>query len=357
MVIVDAAGLITLVNAEAERLFGYPRAEMVGSRVELLVPERFRAGHPGHRHGYAAAPRSRPLGAGGVALWGCRKDGSEFPAEISLSPLESPEGTLAITAIRDLTDRIKAEEQRFSLETARQAIRLRDEFLSTAAHELRTPIAALVMMAEVVRRLVERDAAQVPPVLLAKLGAIGRAARSLNTLVNQLLDLSQITAGRLSLNTVEMDLGETVRRSVAAFDDELERAGCDLAVRETEPLRGCWDPLRVEQIVTNLVSNALKYGEGRPIELTLSRTREGKAALSLRDHGVGIAQDEQGLIFERFERATSSHGHGGFGLGLWIVRQLVEAHGGTVSVSSEPGAGSLFTVELPLPPPGPPGRR
>src|SRR5438270_906986 len=137
MILIDREGKIVHVNRQAESLFGYVRDEMLGSAVEELIPERFRAAHPAHRGGYFAGPRLRPMGAGGLALFGLRKDGSEFPAEISLSPLETEEGVVAITAIRDLTDRKRIEEERSKLAQAQEAIRMRDEFLSIASHELK----------------------------------------------------------------------------------------------------------------------------------------------------------------------------------------------------------------------------
>lgn len=135
---------------------------------------------------------------------------------------------------------------------------------------------------------------------------------------------------------------------MALFQDELARARCPLSLYADQPLVGWWDSLRLEQIVTNLLSNAIKYGGEKAIEIRVGLSEEGMARLVVRDHGIGIAKEHQAQIFDRFERLVSGRHYGGFGLGLWIVRQIIEAHGGRIGVFSEPGAGSSFTVDLPL---------
>ncbi|HJZ83862.1 MAG TPA: ATP-binding protein [Polyangia bacterium] len=348
MVITDRGGHIVHVNAQAEALFGYPRDELLGRTVEMLIPQRYRAAHPPHRNRYFAEPRTRGMGAGHLALFGLRRDGSEFPAEISLSPLETEDGLLAITAIRDVADRKRAEDERAKLYQAQEAIRMRDEFLSIASHELRTPLSAVQMQLDGILRIAQRSPEnELTERIITKTEATQRAIQRLNRLVGQLLELSRITAGRLTLQREEIDLCMLVGSTVALFRDELERAGCELRVHlPTEPVVGSWDSLRVEQIISNLLSNAIKYGRGHPIELTLGASGDS-VSLAVRDHGIGIAPADQTRIFERFERVVSQRNYGGFGLGLWIVRQIIEAHGGSIRVWSQPGAGSSFTVELP----------
>lgn len=349
MVIADRQGCIAVVNAQAEALFGYARAELLGQPVEILIPERYRGAHPGHRDRYFSQPRTRPMGAGGLALFGRRKDGTEFPAEISLSPLEGEDDMMAITAIRDASERKKDEEARAKLYQTQEALRMRDEFLSVASHELKTPLTALQMQSDTLLRAFRKGRYDSERVI-AKAESINRAAQRLNTLINQLLDLSRISGGRLTLARERVDLAAVVKGVADLFHDELDRAGCELRLhlpRQGSGLFGLWDPLRIEQVVTNLLSNALKYGQGRPIEISVGPGGEGLACLRVRDHGIGIAPEHQARIFERFERILSSRNYGGFGLGLWISRQIIEAHGGGIQVWSQPGAGSTFTVELP----------
>ena len=232
---------------------------------------------------------------------------------------------------------------------ARRAIAVRDEFLSIAGHELRTPLTALGLQLE----LVARSAARGGPIERVASSA-EKAVRHLGrfrALVDDLLDVSRITAGRLRLEVAEVALAEPVGDVLVRFADDLARAGCTLVSGLDRDVRGTWDRLRLEQIATNLLTNALKYGRGSPIEVTIERVGD-RARLTVRDHGIGISPEDQARIFQRFERAVSAQHFGGLGLGLWIVNQLVAAHGGTIRVESAPGAGATFQVELPTRPPG-----
>jgi PAS domain S-box-containing protein len=344
MVITNADGVITLVNEQTESMFGYGRDQLLGRPVEILIPERYRRAHPGHRQRYFSEAKKRPMGGGGLALFGLRADGTEFPVEISLSPLMTESGLHAIAAIRDASDRIKADEERTKLVQAQEALRLRDEFLAIASHELKTPLTALHMQLAAIEKHADKLGDER---LTKKAAGTLRAVDRLHRLVLQLLDLSRIAAGRLKLETETVDLGNLLRDITAQFRDEAMRAGCDLRLRLDETIIGEWDPLRLEQIVANLVSNAIKYGPGKPIEVTAATTSGGDVTITVRDHGIGIPIELQERIFERFERAVSERNYGGFGLGLWIARRIVEAHGGTIRVWSQTGAGATFTVDLP----------
>lgn len=227
-----------------------------------------------------------------------------------------------------------------------EAIALRDDFLSVAGHELRTPLTALLLQSDLLLGKFSEclgDAAE----LQAPLQRLQRNARRLAKLVDELLDVSRITAGRLELDRVEMDLAGLVEEVVLRSSEQVRRAGCPLELDLRGPVVGVWDRFRLEQVVTNLLSNALKYGGRAPIEVRLACSGP-EARLSVKDHGIGIAPRDQVRIFERFERSVSPREYGGLGLGLWIVRQIVEAHGGSVGVRSQLGSGSEFWVELPL---------
>ncbi len=228
---------------------------------------------------------------------------------------------------------------------AHEAVRLRDDFLSVASHELKTPLTSLLLQVEGLRMARERG--NVPEPIARKAEVIRRNVERLARLVDSLLDLSRIGSGRLDLDLEPVDLAELAREVAARFEPELVRAGCTLSTVLEPGLVGRWDRLRVDQIVTNLLSNAVKYGAGHPIALELAVGGES-AILTVRDGGIGIAADAHGRIFERFERAVSERHYGGFGLGLWIVRRLVESLGGTIRVESAPGQGATFFVELPL---------
>jgi PAS domain S-box-containing protein len=227
---------------------------------------------------------------------------------------------------------------------AQEAIRVRDDFLSIASHELKTPITTLQLQ---LQSLLRRVPAGIPTEsILARLKGADHQVERLTQLINDLLDISRITGGRLDLHVDDVDFSDVLRDVAARLEEPLARSGCSLKVSGLEPQRGRWDRFRLEQIVTNLLSNAMKYGAGRPIEIDLSGTGES-VRFEIRDQGIGIAPDKQSRIFDRFERAVSGRHYGGLGLGLWIVRQIVDALGGTIAVRSSPGEGSAFTVELP----------
>lgn len=231
---------------------------------------------------------------------------------------------------------------------AQLAIGLRDEFLSIASHELKTPVTSLQLSVQGLLRLGRTGALRTAPVeaVTHSLEVIERQAKRMAKLVNTLLDVSRIHAGKLELEFEEVDLAALVRDVAARFTPELASSGTRLLVHADTAMPGVWDRSRLDQIVTNLLSNAIKYGEGRPIEVRVEGDAV-RARLEVRDQGIGIPAERHARIFRAFERAVSSRHYGGLGLGLHIVNQLVERLGGSVSVESESGRGATFTVELP----------
>jgi signal transduction histidine kinase len=232
------------------------------------------------------------------------------------------------------------------LEAATLAARAREEFLHVASHELRGPLGTLRLTVQLLRRHARSGNLQAYE---ERLRVLERQAQRLVRLSETLLDVSRITAGRLELMKEEGDVAGLVRDVAARFVEDAAEKGSVLVVDAPGPLRCTFDPARLDQIVSNLVSNAVKYGGGAEIAVRV-RGAEGRARIEVEDHGIGIAPDQQERIFGRFERAVSGRRYGGLGLGLWIARRLVEAHGGVVRVRSAPGVGSTFTVELPLDP-------
>jgi PAS domain S-box-containing protein len=230
---------------------------------------------------------------------------------------------------------------------ARDAVRARDEFLSIAGHELKTPLAALSLQVAGLLRLFQRGDVPDPARVVDRLRKTVGQTERLDALIDQLLDVSRITSGRLKLDIEEVDLAELTAEVVARFADDAAGSGTAVDLRAPESLIGRWDRLRIEQVLTNLLSNALKYGAGKPVLVDVTAA-DGKAQVIVCDQGIGIAPEHQARIFGRFERAVSGRHYGGFGLGLWITRQIAEVHGGSIQLRSAPGAGSTFTVELPL---------
>lgn len=228
-------------------------------------------------------------------------------------------------------------------EQATHAIALRDEFVSIAGHELRTPLATMSLAVESLLHLPDDT---LLGTVKERIEKQGKQTDRLIRLVEELLDVTRLASSRLVLEREDVDLAELVRDVASRFSAEATRIRSPFVI-EVEPAIGHWDRMRVEQITTNLITNALKYGKGKPIEISVEQ-RERDAVLTITDHGIGIEARDHARVFERFERAVSARQFGGLGLGLWIVRQLVEAHGGSIALASAPGDGSTFSVQLPL---------
>ena len=286
------------------------------------------------------------------------RTGAGFHDDAVLSFLIEPlveEGRVAglFTLAIDVTDPVEARRRAQALAAELEgAVQTREDFLSVAAHELRTPITALSLRVEHALLLIGRGEAELPA-LASSLQTVLRNTRRLNTLVDDLLDVSRIAAGRMRLAATEVDLVALVRDLLQRHEDLRARAGSAIVLHtETPAVVGHWDRARLEQVITNLLTNALKYGAGLPVTVEIGNGDPVRLAIA--DRGIGIHPEDQARIFQRFER-VASRSFGGLGLGLWIVQEVVAAHGGSVSVSSVPGAGATFTVLLPRRAPAPPG--
>jgi PAS domain S-box-containing protein len=336
------------VNQGASALLGYPTRQLAEMR-----PFEFLTGYdePTFRELLAT------LGDGSQALMTLetqvrRRDARTVPVDVSLQLIRI-DGTRRVVSIaRDMTDRQQAQLERELLyREAVDAIRARNEFLSIASHELRTPLSSLSLQVDAFMRAIRKDPmALAPENVTARLEKVGRQVERLSRLISELMDVTKITQGQLRLQREEIDLSTIARDIVGRFSEEAQRAQSPVEIVVGAPVLGMWDRLRVEQVTTNLLSNALKFGAGRPIEMIVEEHGD-IASLTVRDHGVGIAPEDVERIFDRFEQAPTARVLGGLGLGLYIARQIVEAHGGTIRVESQLGAGSTFTVELPRSPP------
>ncbi|MDY7227244.1 protein kinase domain-containing protein [Hyalangium rubrum] len=263
-----------------------------------------------------------------------------FITTLASVALENAEGFERMTALSEERGRLYLEEQ--------EAVRRRDDFLSIAAHELKTPLTSLQLHLQGLMSQMRQAAVRPPPErVAAKLDSANLQTQRLGRLVNELLDISRVAQGQLLGKLEDVDLVTLVRGIIERSREALARAECPVEVRASGSVVGHWDAMRLEQVVGNLITNAMKYGAGKPIEVTI----EGgptDARIQVRDHGIGIAPEDTERIFERFERAVSVRHYGGFGIGLWLVREIVQALGGTVEVESTPGQGSTFTITLPL---------
>jgi PAS domain S-box-containing protein len=337
----DRVGRVASWNPGAEKITGYRPEEIVGEGfARFFTAEDVESGAPARQLEIAAA-RGRFEEEG----WRVRKNGSRFWASVIIAPIRDASSRLVgfVKTTRDLTEPRKAEEERLRLAQAQEAIRLRDDFLSIASHELKTPLTALQLQLETIHAQLERGEYGVD-------GKVQRAKRiggRLAQLVEALLDVSRFATGKLTLNVETFDLVDAMRDVADRLRDSAARAGCDLRVAPHGPLEGRWDRLRVEQVLTNLIANAITYASGAPIEVAAER-RGDDVILEVRDHGPGLADSDFPRIFERFERAASTRHYGGLGLGLYVARQIAEAHGGDIAVRNAAGGGASFTVRLPL---------
>jgi len=231
------------------------------------------------------------------------------------------------------------------------AVAARDEFLAVAAHELRTPLTSMLLHIEAIERTLPAETApevtmQVPPIEQKRIAAVARQARRLSGLIDSMLDVSKLTGGHLSLELAELDVSALVREVTHRFAPDASAAECKLSLHLDHPVLAVLDGNRLDQIVSNLVGNALKYGAGSPVDVTVEGD-DTVIRLTVRDHGIGISPKDQERIFLRFERAADERQYSGAGLGLWITSELVKALGGRITLHSVPGSGAAFTVVLP----------
>ena len=349
VVIIDGTGRIRLVNATLEKWFGYDREELVGQSIEVLVPERFAERHTHLRRGYAVRPHARPLGLGGELL-ARRKDGTEFPAEISLAPVQTDDGLLIVADIRDLTDRLaamdavqKAEERE---RTQEEINRAKDEFLATVSHELRTPLASMIGFTELIA-----DEEELSAQGDHFLSIVMRNARRELRLVDDLLTLVNITERGLKIRPELVNLVTVVQEAVESV--RLQAAEADIDLHLELPgsiLETICDGERIGQVIDNLLSNALKFTPaGGAVGVRLCPL-ESTVRVVVTDSGIGIGENEPHRVFERLYRSRTAVAHEipGAGVGLSIAAAIVEAHRGSIRVVSSTESGSTFEMAIPL---------
>ena len=337
----DASGHIATWNVGAQRMKGYRAHEVIGKHFSIFYPaDEVRAGKCEHELEVA-----KNIGRFEDEGFRLRKDGSQLWVNVIITALRGDDGELlGFTKVtRDLSERKLAEEERLRLAHAQEAIRLRDEFLAIASHELKTPLTALRLQLQ----SLEQRADQLDATTARKIARASHSSTRLSHLVESLLDVSRIATGRLTLHVERFDLYGAVAQLLEGMAVASERANAPIALSGEQAIEGQWDRTRIEQVVTNLLANALKYGAGAAIDVTL--TREGDVAvIAVRDRGPGIPANDLERIFGRYERAASMLHYGGLGLGLYVAEQIVLAHAGSIAAENLEQGGALFTVRLPL---------
>jgi PAS domain S-box-containing protein len=333
MVVVSGDGAIVMINREVERLFGYWRAELLGRSVDILLPDKLRGKHANHRTGFLKHPDARHLGTGRDYL-GRRKDGSEFPIEVGLNPMRIDGDVMVLCAIVDISERKRLEL-------------LQDEFVTTVSHELRTPMTSI---AASLGLMVGGAAGSLSPSAAHLIEIAYVNCRRLVRLVNDILDIKQLESGQMGFQFQRCGARALVEQAIEAnrgFGDGFDiRILLDAA---PEVFDVHVDPDRFVQVITNLISNALKFSlTGGEVVVGIA-ARGDNVRIDVRDHGPGIPAEFKPRVFEKFARAASTNGHHkvGTGLGLSIVRQILTHMQGQIGFDDAPGGGTIFYVDLP----------
>lgn len=338
----DLEGSVTDWNRGAELLFGFAPEEVVGKQLDYLIPEELRQ----ERLGITARVLSGET-VSCLETERLRRDGKRLCVSFTESPIRDQDGKVVGRSmiLRDMTEAKKAELE------LKRGLKLRDEFISIASHELKTPLTSMKLQAQIMRRAIAKgDPDAFAPDKFEKLvSQTERQVDRLNRLVEDMLDISQIASGKLLLQREPTDLGVLVHETLASLSGFIRSTECTIQ-EEIEPnLVGSWDRYRVEQVLANYLTNACRFSPGKAI--TVRAFSAGPdAVLEVEDQGPGVATEDQKRIFRRFERASPAS-HGGFGLGLYIVREIVRLHGGRVGVRSVLGQGATFWARLPKAPP------
>jgi PAS domain S-box-containing protein len=343
IVISDKSGRIVVINRMTEKLFGYGRDDLIGQPIETLIPERYRSAHPNHRQGYYSDLPTRPMGKG-LELFGRRKDGSEFPVEIGLSPLVAGESLLVTAVIRDVSERkkIQQELERHSIELEASNKEL-EQFAYVASHDLQEP---LRMVASYAQLLARRNKGKLDEDSEEFIDYIVDGATRMQALINDLLSYSRV--GSRGKDLVPTDSGAVLQRVLANLRTTIENEHASVT-HDTMP-KILADASQLAQIFQNLISNAIKFhGEKAPVVHIGAKQSDDEVIFSVKDEGIGIEKKYTGRIFEIFQRLHGKHEYPGTGIGLAICKKIVERHGGRIWIESEENKGStfFFTIRTP----------
>ena len=348
IVIVDKQGNIQSVNKQTEEMFGYLRNEIIGNKIELLMPSRFKEAHPGHRDGFVSHPKTRKMGEG-MQLFAQRKNGLEFPVEISLSNIETEDGFMVCSSIRDVSNQKRIEKDlNEAILKAENATKSKQQFLSNMSHEIRTPMNAIIGFTKVILKT------ELTPKQKEYLNAIKMSGDTLIVLINDILDLAKVDAGKMIFEKAPFKLSLSIATMLHLFETKIQEKNLELIVKYDQniPEVLVGDAIRLHQIILNLVGNAIKFTSEGKITVSVRKLTEDTENItiefSIADTGIGIEAKKIDKIFENFQQAHSqtSRIFGGTGLGLAIVKQLVEKQGGSIRVESEVDKGATFSFVL-----------
>ncbi len=349
-IITNSDGVIVMVNKQTENIFEYAREELLGNKIEMLIPKKFSKGHPAHRMKFLQETHSRSRGQS-MELIALRKDGREFPVEVSLSPIDTADGTIVASSIRDITERKKAEDElKVAKQVAEEATKAKSDFLANMSHEIRTPMNAIIGMSQLALRT------DLTPKQHDYLVKVESSAHNLLGIINDILDFSKIEAGKMDIELIDFNLDSVLDNLSNLVTIKAEEKGLEIifSTAKEVPMSLVGDPLRLGQILINLTNNAVKFTETGEIvvsaEVLEKSTNNVTLKFTVRDTGIGLNKKQIGKLFQSFSQADGSttRKYGGTGLGLTISKKLVEMMDGEIWVESEQGKGSsfIFTVKL-----------
>lgn len=355
LIVADSHGKILYVNDRTCELFGYSRDNLIGSEVEILLPEDSRKRHREHRDEYMKSPYHRPMGVS-AELYCIRADGTEFPSDISISPMKIGKETLILCLIRDITDLKcaieslktlqKELEERVKSQTQELVVmhKLKDEYIATMGHDLRAPLRAIVANAQL---LLDGEFGALSQGQKERITSILNAGMRLDDLVGELLDLSKLEAGKLRVDEEKFRVQDVVTEVEQSFSHELARKGLKFSAKYDTIPELCGDQKKILRILTNLVSNGVKFTERGSVTVDCFYTR-GRLKIVVTDTGTGIESADFALLFQPFSRLPAGENITGSGLGLYICKKLTALMRGEIGVESQPGVGSKFTVSIPI---------
>ena len=341
MIIIDEQGKMAIVNAQAEEMFGYARRDLLGQSIEMLLPDRLHEAHIGHRNQFQDSPKLRPMGVG-LPLLAKRRDNSEFPVEISLSPVQSNAGRFVSSVIRDVTERKRLEDEIIAAQqAAERANKANSAFLAAASHDLRQPVQALSLLNGALRRTVKDERA------LQMVESQQHSLTAMTNLLNSLLDISRLDAGAVTPELEIFPIKRLIDRLSDEFARQAQHTGLEFASNASPAVINS-DPNLLAEVIQNLVSNAIRYTDKGSVRLDCVEL-DGHCVINVTDTGIGIAEDQLDEIFREFHQCRApGASKEGFGLGLAIVKRLSDLLKLTIKVESDIGRGSCFSVSMPV---------